>query len=259
MDERTPLGAAPPDVAPSGPSLRRGDAPLPVPLPPTITPGAPRPARSRWLAGLAIIAVAALALAAWQWRAALQPWLGLTAPPATLTVSGNVEAHESVLAFKTVQSRIVELPFDEGQWVKAGTLIARVDDADYRQQVTIAEAALAVQQRQLATAEQTLEPVRKTVTSDEADVAMKKLDYDRYQELWSHGNASTQTRDQAATAQKQSLAALARDQALELAAERNIDLAKANIKSAEAGVAKAKIVLGYTSLAAHFDGVIMVR
>jgi HlyD family secretion protein len=38
----------------------------------------------------------------------------------TLLVSGNIEAHESVLSFKTVQSRLVELPLDEGQWVKAG-------------------------------------------------------------------------------------------------------------------------------------------
>lgn len=34
-----------------------------------------------------------------------------------LLLSGNIEAHESVLSFKTVQSRIIELPFNEGQWV----------------------------------------------------------------------------------------------------------------------------------------------
>jgi HlyD family secretion protein len=262
MDEGSPVSESPPDAPPSRPSLRRGEGPLPVPLPlpPPITPDEPRQARSRWLAGLAIVALAALALGAWHWRAAFEPWVGLTPPPATLMVSGNVEAHESVLAFKTVQSRILELPFDEGQWVKTGTLIARVDDADYHQQVAIAEAALAVQQRQLATAEQNLEAARKTVTSDQADVAMKKLDYERYQELWSHGNVvSTQTRDQAATAYKQSLAALERDQALALAAERNIDLAKANIESAEASLTMAKIVLGYTTLTAPFDGVILVR
>ncbi|HXM89774.1 MAG TPA: biotin/lipoyl-binding protein, partial [Candidatus Acidoferrum sp.] len=58
-----------------------------------------------------------------------------------LLVSGNIEAHESVVSFKAVQSRVVELPFDEGQWVAAGTLLARLDDSDYRQQVAINEAA----------------------------------------------------------------------------------------------------------------------
>jgi HlyD family secretion protein len=59
------------------------------------------------------------------WFAGL--WKG--APQTTLTISGNIEAHESVLSFRQVQSRIVELPFDEGQWVHQGDLIAQLDDA----------------------------------------------------------------------------------------------------------------------------------
>jgi hypothetical protein len=38
------------------------------------------------------------------------------------------------------KSRITLLPFDEGATGKAGTVPARVDDADYRRQVAIAEA-----------------------------------------------------------------------------------------------------------------------
>src|SRR5450755_1883533 len=75
----------------------------------------------------------------------------------TLVLSGNIEAHESVLSFKTVQSRIVQLPFNEGQWVTKGALVAAVDDSDYSQQVSIAEANLAVQQRQLDTSRKSLE------------------------------------------------------------------------------------------------------
>ena len=222
------------------------------------------PARDRALtapraAVLALIALAAVGYGAFEWRDAWQGWLGLAKPPTTLPVSGNVEAHESVLGFKTVQSRVVELPFDEGQWVKSGTLIARLDDGDYRQQVAIAEAALVVQQRQLATAEQNLIAAQKTLLSDQADVEMKKLDSDRYETLWRHGDAPTQTKDQAATAYKQSQAVLQRDEALALAAERNIELAKANIRNAEESEALAKIVLGYTTLTAPFDGVILVR
>lgn len=206
-----------------------------------------------------VVVLAALGLAAWEWPTVWKPWLGLSDPATTLTVSGNIEAHQSVVGFKTVQSRIVELPFDEGKSVKAGALIARVDDADYRQQVAIAEAALEVQRRQLATAEQNLVAAQKTVVSDQADLAMKKLDSDRYQSLWSHGYAPTQQRDQTATAVKQSQAALERDQALELAATRNIELAKANIRNAEEAVTLTKLILSYTTLFAPFDGVILVR
>jgi HlyD family secretion protein len=206
------------------------------------------------VAGLAVLAV----LAAWFGRPVIG-WFSGDRAPATLILSGNIEAHESVLGFKTVQSRIVNLPFDEGQWVKQGTLIARVDDADYRQDVSISAAALEVQRRQLDSSEQTFEAAKKTVISDEADLAQRKLDLGRDQALWKHGYTPTETRDQAATALAQSAAVLDRDEALAQVAERNIDLAKANIQSADDSLALARIVLDYTQLTAPFDGVILVR
>ena len=62
-------------------------------------------------------------------------------------------------------------------------MLARVDDKDYRQQVTIAEALLNAQKRQLDVAEQNVDAARRTVISDEADVALKQLEYDRAQTL----------------------------------------------------------------------------
>ena len=180
-------------------------------------------------------------------------------PTDSLIVSGDIEAHESVLSFKTVQSRIVELPFDEGQWVKAGTLLARLEDHDYQQQVVVDEAALLVQQRQLAFALRNLEAAKRTVTSDQADVWEKTIDYQRAQELWQSNVAPTQTRDLAETALKQSRAALLRDQALRAAAEESIGVAQANIKNAQESLTLARIILGYTTLYAPFSGVILVR
>jgi HlyD family secretion protein len=93
-----------------------------------------------------------------------------------LLLSGNIEAHESVVAFKSVQSRIVELPFDEGQWVEAGTLLARLDASDYQQQVAIDKAALRMRRAALASAEQGFEAARDTVLADVADQAQRTLD-----------------------------------------------------------------------------------
>jgi HlyD family secretion protein len=214
--------------------------------------------RKRIVIGLAIV-VAVIGIGALEWSADWRGWFGIAKPTNVLVVSGNIEAHKSVLAFKTVESRIDSLPFDEGKWVKSGTVIAQLDDADYRQQVVIAEAALEIQKRQLAVAQQNQIAVQKTVASDNADLEMKRLDYERYDMLWQRGNATTQARDLAATGLKQSRAALERDQALVLTAQRNIELAMANIASAEASVEMAKIVSGYTTLVAPFDGVIVVR
>jgi HlyD family secretion protein len=54
-------------------------------------------------------------------------------------------------------------------------------------------------------------------------------------------------------------AAIERDRALQLAAKRQVDLAEANIRNADESLKLAKIVLGYTTLVAPFDGVITVR
>lgn len=198
-------------------------------------------------------------LAAYRYQDIVIPWIQGQANSQSILVSGNIEAHESVLSFKTVQSRIVELPFDEGQTVKKGTVLARVDDSDYKQQVVIAQAALNAQMRQLDVAEQNVDATRRTVVSDEADVALKKLEYDRAQTLLTKGAGTTDARDVAETAYKQSEAAVERDKALEAAADKSVALAIANIESARAALELAKITLGYTTLTAPFDGVILVR
>jgi HlyD family secretion protein len=176
-----------------------------------------------------------------------------------LLVSGNVEAHESVVSFKAVQSRVVELPFDEGQWVKAGTLLARLDDSDYRQQVAINEAALQVEEQQLNSAMQKLEAARSTVVNDNADLDQKKIDYARYQKLWVEKIISGDQRDHTDTALKQSNAAMQRDLAMERSAQQDIAVAKANIRNASENLQLAKIMLGYTTLRAPFSGVILTR
>jgi len=206
-------------------------------------------------------------LAAYHYRDAARPWIQANLPvwlggaPAAhfIIVSGNIEAHESVVSFKTVQSRIIELPFDEGAQVKAGTPLARVDDADYKQQAAIAQANLNAQMKQLDVAEQNVEATRKTVVSDEADVALKKLEYTRAQTLLTKGAGTVDARDITETAYKQSAAAIERDKALEASADRSVALAIANIESARAALKMAEITLSYTSLKAPFDGVILVR
>jgi HlyD family secretion protein len=206
-----------------------------------------------WIGALVILCAAALGVVAWR--------LGLFQrhAPLMLQLSGNIEAHESVLSFKAVQSRIVELPFDEGASVKQGTIIARVDDSDYRQQVAMAEAAVTVQRRQLDAAKRNSLAAEKVVLSDRADVDYKTVDFDRIRKLARQGYMSADARDLAAAALRESRAALERDAALQEAAERNVALAKANVRNAAEALKLARITDGYTSLAAPIDGVILVR
>jgi HlyD family secretion protein len=170
------------------------------------------PRTSRLLAIIVAVFLAAAVGVAYQYADAVKGWALSRGAPPTILVSGNIEAHESVLGFKTVQSRIVELPFDEGKWVKADTVIARLDDSDYRQQVAINEAALDVQRRQLATSEQNQAAAQKIVESDEADLEYKKTDFERAEDLMRKGAGTVQARDLASSVLNQSNALHARDQ-----------------------------------------------
>ena len=208
------------------------------------------------MAAILVIAVIAGMLL---FRVPLQSLWGNGSDSGILLLSGNIEAHESVLSFKTVQSRIVDLPFNEGQWVSKGAVLAAVDAADYRQQLAIAEATLAVQQRQLQSARQNLTTAGKTILIDQAELKQRQLDLQRALDLQKKEFISTATVDKAETAAKEQAAVLERDQSLQAEAARNIDVAQATIHSSEEAADLARVNLGYTTLAAPFDGVVTVR
>jgi len=205
-----------------------------------------------WGGVLGALGVAVLAGLAWN--------IGLfhARVPDALQLSGNIEAHESVLSFTGVQSRIIELPFDEGASVKQGAIIARVDDSDYRQQVAMAAAAMAVEERQLEAARRNRVAAGKVVLSDRADLEYKTVDFERISRIAPRA-ISAESRDLAAAAVEESRAALQRDEALRAAADRNVELAKAEVRSALEALKLARITESYTQLAAPIDGVILVR
>ncbi|HUW79387.1 MAG TPA: hypothetical protein VMV54_00670, partial [Acidocella sp.] len=94
-----------------------------------------------------------LGAAVWHWPPARQLLFGPSAPVAAIEVSGNIEAHQSVLSFTQVAAPIVTLPFDEGAHVVVGTVLAQVDPRLYQRQVGIDLANLAVAAAQVTVAD----------------------------------------------------------------------------------------------------------
>ena len=210
------------------------------------------------LAVIALLAVVAVLMVTVLRTPRLAFWHA-TGDANVLLLSGNIEAHESVLSFKTVQSRIIDLPFNEGQWVRKGTVLAVVDATDYRQQMAIAEANLVVQQRQLESTRQNLYTAGRTLLVDQAELKQRQRDWRRALDMQQKGFFSTAMLDQAETVLKQASAVLERDQSLQVAATRNVGVAQASVHNGEETIALARIVVGYTTLTAPFDGVVTVR
>ncbi len=189
-------------------------------------------------------------------------------PANELTLSGNIEAHESLVSFK-VQGRIIALPIEEGQQVEQGALLARLEDADFRQKVRIDEAAVAVRQDNLTltlagTREQEVKASQQAMVDAQADLAEKRLDNNRAQQLFAKDEISAQDRDLAATALKRAnatfMAAQQRyNEAVEGSRKEDIAIARANLTEADANLGLSRIDESYTTLRAPSAGVITVR
>ncbi|GBG01983.1 RND transporter [Azospira sp. I13] len=86
--------------------------------------------------------------------------------PVTLSVIGRAEAYESVTLKARVDAQVLAVPFVEGQRVKKGEVLVRLDPATFAAQLRQAEAAQA---------------------RDQAQLAKARLDVQRYQELRTKG------------------------------------------------------------------------
>jgi HlyD family secretion protein len=189
-------------------------------------------------------------------------------PSNEISLSGNIEAHESLLSFK-VPGRIVELPIEEGQQVRPDDLLARLEDSDFKQKVRIDEAGVVVRQSSLAlalagTRDQEIKAIQQSVIDAQADLALKKLDNDRAQQLFSKDEISAQDRDRAVTAAKRSEAALNAaqqrlNQAEEGARKEDINIARANLEQAKANLGLSRINASYTTLRAPSAGIVTIR
>jgi HlyD family secretion protein len=177
------------------------------------------------------------------------------APVNQLTLSGNIEAHESLVGFKA-PGRIVELPVEEGH-------------ADLQQKVRVDEATVRVRESSLAltlagTRPQEVKAAQQSMMDAEADLEQKKLDNERAKQLFAKDEVSAQDRDQAATAQKRAEAIFKAAQqryneAVEGSRKEDIAISRANLNQAHASLGLSQVNLSYSVLYAPSAGVVTVR
>ena len=125
-----------------------------------------------WLAGIVTI-LAIAAIAGWFWSrpgavrvhtASAQPITGGTSAGSILDASGYVVARRQATVASKITAKMVELDIEEGDHVKAGQIIAKLDDTNIRAalnqssaQLDFARAALAETQVNLANAQRDYE------------------------------------------------------------------------------------------------------
>jgi HlyD family secretion protein len=134
-------------------------------------PPAPTRPRRRLLVVAAVVVVLVLAgFAAWRFLLA-SPAL----PPGVIAVSGRIEGDDSAIASKT-SGRIREITVREGDAVKAGDVIAVLDDEQIRAREQQAEAASQQARARVRATEQQLEVLGEQLRQSELAVDQARTD-----------------------------------------------------------------------------------
>jgi|SRR5579862_1654506 len=158
----------------------------------------------------------------------------------------------------------------DNQSVKAGDLLIKIDDRDYRAQLARTQASVQLQQATLENAEanrrlqlSVIAQASADVSATTAELGRTKSDFDRYQALTNDRVASLQRFEQADADYEKAQAAERKARAVLDAAQRQLDVidsqnqqAKAALDQAVADREIARLNLSYTEIRAPIDGVV---
>lgn len=185
-----------------------------------------------------------------------------------LTLYGNVDIREVDLGFR-VSGRLVEMRLEEGDAVKPGNVIARLDPAPYQDELAAAEARVNrakanVERLRSGSRPQEIESARARVREARAAYQNARRDLERQRELAAVDAASQKVLDQAQARRDETAAQLASArESLALAEEgfRTEDIAAGEAELAEAIAQRdlAQTRLEDSELFAPSNGVILTR
>jgi membrane fusion protein (multidrug efflux system) len=188
------------------------------------------------------------------------------------TDDAYVQADFTTIAPK-VSGYIADVKVEDNQPVKAGQVLAVIDDRDFRTALAQAKADVASAkadvdnfEAQLEEQQSVIQQAQAAIASDQAGVSFAQQDYTRYHSLTAQKVTSVQDEQRAQTVLQQQNANLQRDRAALTAAKQRIDVlttAKAKaltqVQRLEAVQAQAELNLGYTTITAPIDGTVGAR
>lgn len=159
--------------------------------------------------------------------------------------TGTLDARVKTTVSARIQERLMEVLVDQGDAVKAGQLLARLDDAETAQQVAIAEATLEA-------AKQTAERVHADLARSEAVLAQARLDHKRLMGLLVSSAVSQTDAEKAAEALQVAEADLKRSHAA-------IAEAQGQALVAEKTLMHRREQMAFTRISAPYDGLVIRR
>ncbi len=188
------------------------------------------------------------------------------------TDDAYVKADSTIISPK-VSGYIAQVPVGDNQPVKAGQILARIDDRDFRAaldsahaDVDAAEAAVRNLDAQIALQQPVIEQETADVTAAEASLQFAQEEQARYDGLMKTGSGTIQRAQQTDAALREKSAQLQHEKFGLVAAQRKVDVlttdrakAVAQLDRARAIEQQAALNLSYTRISAPVDGTVGAR
>ena len=188
------------------------------------------------------------------------------------TNDAYVQADYTTIAPK-ISGYISAVAVEDNEPVKAGQVLARIDDRDYqtalaqaKADVASAEADIRNIDAQLAEQQSVIAQAEAAIVSDQAALKFAQDDYDRYRKLTAGRITSVQDEQRAQTVLQQATARLQSDRAALTAAHQRVEVlntarvkAETQVTRLQAVVDQARLNLSYTTITAPIDGTVGAR
>jgi membrane fusion protein (multidrug efflux system) len=188
------------------------------------------------------------------------------------TDDAYVKADSTIIAPR-VSGYIAQVLVGDNEPVKAGQLLARIDDRDFRAalnqanaDVAAAEAAVRNLDAQLALQQPIIEQGTADIAAAEANLKFAQEEQTRYDDLMKSGSGTIQRAQQTDAALREKTAQLQHGKSALLAAQRKIDVlttdrakAVAQLDRARAVAQQAALNLSYTQITAPVEGTVGAR
>ena len=231
--------------------------PPPAQAPGSVPPAKPAPSRKIRYAAYALILIIAVVVC-----------ITLFVHPNKESTNDAYVTADFTLVAPRVPGQLSDVLVEDNQQVKAGQLLVRIDDRDYRAalmsaqaDVEAAKASVANYDAEIARQPALVQQARATLQSDKATLEFARLNASRYQNLSETGAGTTQEQQRASSAMAEQVAQQDRDEAVLVATDENLSVLRSlrskalgDLARANAGLDQAKLNLSYTEIHAPVDG-----
>jgi HlyD family secretion protein len=173
-----------------------------------------------------------------------------------VSAPGKIEPKTKVDIIARLSASIQQLPFKEGQAVKAGDIVVRLDSKEYESRLKNTEASYKALQAQMEVSKAQISARKAQLKGTAASLEQAKKDFARQKQLLETRDISQSTFEQAAQKYDEMLSQFESSTEQIKADEMGLIVAGHNLESQKAQIDEAKEALEYTIMRSPIDGVI---